>query len=59
MIILQAATAESLGLAFLEWGIGLTAFGDPAIVSDRFYIFPAGAFCKTADVWSRCFLSGF
>ena len=36
MIILLASAAVSFVLSFLEWGAGLTAFVDPAVVSDPF-----------------------
>jgi len=42
---------------FLERDASLTSFGDPAVVSDPFYIFLAGAFGNSADVWSTSFLS--
>ena len=57
MIILLASAAVSFVLAFLEEGAGLTAFVDPAVVSDPFCIFPAGVLGKSADVWSRSLLS--
>ena len=57
MIILLASASVSFVLAFPEWGAGLTASVDPAVVSDPFCIFPAGVFGKSADVWSRSLLS--
>ena len=57
MIILLASAAVSFILAFLEEGAGLTAFVDPAVVSDPFYILPADMLGKSADVWPRSSLS--
>lgn len=51
VMILLASAAVSLVLAFLEEGAGLTAFVDPAVVSDPFYILPA-------DIWTKMLMFG-